>query len=96
MAIHKATLVWDSDKHSIVHLAMTNKNQYDAAFLRTCVEFYQMSQAGANVQQLVLERLARIENMLRSGVVMAAPDDVSIDGNDQTDEIFDDLLEQIE
>jgi len=95
MAIYKATLVWDSDKHPIVHLAMTNKGQTDAAFLRTCVEFYQMSQAGANVQQLVLERLASIENMLRSGVMVGASD-ISIDGDDKTDDIFDGLLEQME
>lgn len=96
MATHKTSIVWDEDKHPIVHLAMTNKDDVsDAAFLRTCVEFYQMSQAGANVQQLVLERLARIESILKSGIAVGGePDPPPPD--DKTDDIFDEVLEQIE
>lgn len=95
MAIHKATLVWDDEKHHIVHLAMTNKDVGDASFLRACIEFYEMSQAGANVQQLILERLAKIENMLKSGVVINGDGDKPV-MDDQTDDIFDEVLEQIE
>jgi hypothetical protein len=100
MAIHKCSIVWDNEKHPIVHLAMTNKDMGvgDAAFLRSCVEFYQMSQAGANVQQLILERLANIEAMLKNGIVISgdgSPQPAGA-GEDRTDDIFDDVLEQIE
>lgn len=92
MAIHRANIVWDDQKHPTVHLGMNNhEGESDAAYLRKCVEFYEMNKSGT-YQQAILERLASIERMLKSGVVVdePAPDDT------HTDEIFDNLLEQLE
>lgn len=95
MAIQKSTIVWDDQKHTAVHLGMSNhEGESDAAYLRKCVEFYEMNKGGT-VQQLILERLAAIERTLKQGVAIAS------DGNSQvpddfTDEIFDEALEQLE
>lgn len=90
--IHRANIVWDDKNHSIVHLGMSNHDgETDAAYLRKCVEFYELNKGGTN-QQLILERLARIENILRNGVIISD----SAPADSHTDEIFDDLLEQLE
>lgn len=91
--IRRVNLVYDTDRHTLVHLGLSNHSEdSDAAYLRKCVEFYEMNKGGTTNQQLILERLQRIENMLKNGVVVgeAAPDDTS------TDEMFDDLLAQLE
>lgn len=92
MAIHRANLVWDDEKHTIVHLGMANHSEdSDAAYLRKCVEFFEMNKGGTTNQQIILERLTRIENMLKGGVIVETKqDDIS------TDEIFDDLLAQLD
>jgi hypothetical protein len=93
MAIRRVNLVYDDQKHSIVHLGLANHSEdSDAAYLRKCVEFFEMNKGGLTNQQLILERLQRIENMLKSGVTVgdAALPDTS------TDEMFDDLLAQLE
>jgi len=93
--IHRANIVWDDQKHPAVHLGMTNhEGETDAAYLRKCVEFYEANKGGAGNQQLILERLSSIENMLRRGVAVGAEPHPPPD--DETDNIFDDLLEQME
>lgn len=90
--IRRVNLVYDDQKHSVVHLGITNHgDDSDAAYLRKCVEFYELNKGGLTNQQLILERLQRIENMLKSGVVgetTPTPDSAQ-------DDIFDDLLEQL-
>lgn len=92
MALQKSTIVWDDQRDTTVHLGMTNHDGSDAAYLRKCVEFYEMNKAGATGMQQILERLTRLEQMLKRGVVVGGQSDASSD----TDDIFDDLLEQIE
>lgn len=93
MALQKATITWDDQKDTTVHLGMNNHTETHAAYLRKCVEFYEMNKAGTN-QQLILERLASIERMLKNGVVIGGQPDT--DHDQQTDDIFDDLLGQME
>ena len=94
--IHRANIVWDEQRNSTVHLGMTNhEGESDAAYLRKCVEFYELNKGGATNQQLILERLARIETMLKNGLVLN-PDGQPQADDDQNDEIFDDLLGQLE
>lgn len=91
MALHKATLVWDDEKHMTVHLGMSNhEGESDTAYLRKCVEFYEMNKS--TNQQLILQRLASIERMLKEGVKV---DDQPVD-DALADEIFDEALEQLE
>lgn len=92
--IRRSNIVWDDQKHSTVHLGMTNHDESDAAYLRKCVEFYEINKAGATGMQLVLERLTRLEQLLKRGVVIGAGDDPAHD--DHTNDIFDELLEQME
>lgn len=94
MTIHRANLVWDDEKHITVHLGMSNHDEPDAAYLRKCVEFYEMNKAGTTGQQLILEHLQAIRRMLQNGVMIGAGEDTPPDP--QSDEIMDDLLEQIE
>jgi hypothetical protein len=92
MAIRRVNLVYDDQKHTIVHLGLANHSEdSDAAYLRKCVEFYEMNKGGLTNQQLILERLQRIENMLKNGVVMSE----AIQEDNNSDEIFDNLLDQL-
>lgn len=85
---------YDDEKHSVVHLGLKNHGEdSDSAYLRKCVEFFEMNKAGSTDQQLILEHLQIIRRMLQNGVVVGeggAPPDP------QGDEILDDLLEQME
>lgn len=88
---HRANIVWNEQSHPTVHLGMTNhEGETDAAYLRKCVEFYELNKNGATNQQLILERLTRIETMLKRGVAPIANNEPDT----TTEEIFDDLLEQ--
>jgi len=90
--MQRANIVWDEKKHPTVHIGMTNhEGETDAAYLRKCVEFYELNKSGATNQQQILERLTRIETMLKRGVnpLDDPPDDTA------TEEIFDDSLEQL-
>ena len=93
MPLHKSTIVWDDQRDTTVHLGMTNHTESDAAYLRKCVEFYEMNKAGAGGLQQVLERLGRLEHLLKRGVVIGAGDDPAPEDND---DIFDEMLEQME
>lgn len=91
--IRRVNLVYDDQKHSVVHLGITNhSDDSDAAYLRKCVEFYELNKGGLTNQQLILERLQRIENMLKSGVVVGETNPTP---DSTQDDIFDDLLEQL-
>lgn len=93
MTLHKATLTWDDQKHTVVHLGMANhEGETDAAYLRKCVEFYE---ANGGTLQLILQEIAALKHLIQRGVVVASGDDPA-DDHDATDEIFDDLLEQFE
>jgi len=87
---------YDPARHSLVHLGLTNHHEPStSAYIRKCIEFYEMNRGGAVNQHLILERLERIEKMLRGGLVVsaeAAPDD----NEAITDEILDEALEQLE
>lgn len=90
--MRKSNILWDEHHHPTVHLGMTNHaGESDAAYLRKCVEFYELNKGGAGNQQLILERLARIEAMLKRGVAPLPADDQP---DAAQEEIFDDLLEQ--
>lgn len=90
MATQKATLTWDDQKHTVVHLGMSNhEGETDAAYLRKCVEFYE---ANGGTLQLILQEITALRRMIKRGAVVAADDDPA----DDNDEIFDDLLEQFE
>lgn len=93
MTTHKASITWDNQKHAAVHLGMTNHGESDAAYLRKCVEFYEMNKGSATNQQIILERLTSIERMLKRGVVVG--DNNSAPEN-KNDELFDNLLSQLE
>lgn len=87
---------YDTEKHQIVHMGVKNhKEPSTAAYIRKCIEFYEINRGGAVNQHLILERLERIEKMLRAGVVVGsgetAPDEDAL-----TDEILDQALEQLE
>lgn len=87
---------FDTDKHSLVHIGLTNHTEPStSAYLRKCVEFYEMNRGGAVNQHLILERLERIEKMLRGGQVVSAQSDQP-DDDALTDEILDQALEQLE
>lgn len=93
---HIQPFSYDDQKHPLVHLGLTNQSEPSmSAYLRKCVEYYEINRGGAVNQHLILERLERIEKMLRAGVVVgggeSAPDDDAL-----TDEILDQALEQLE
>lgn len=93
MTTQRITLSYDDEKHSIVHLGLQNhSDDSDSAYLRKCIEFFELNKSGTN-QQLILERLATIERMLKKGVV---PIDQPTENDPDNDDLFDDLLEQIE
>jgi hypothetical protein len=90
----RINLSYDTEKHTLVHLGLTNHNEpSDSAYMRKCIEFFEMNKGGAVNQQLILERLARIELMLKNG---AAPVQSAPAVDDDTDDIFDEALEQLE
>lgn len=92
----RINLSYDSDKHPLVHLGLTNHSEpSDSAYMRKCIEFFEMNKGGAVNQQLILERLARIELMLKNGVVLSGGNS-SQDATDGSDEIFDSMLDQLE
>ncbi len=94
MATRRINLSYDDEKHQIVHLGLTNHGEpSDSAYMRKCIEFYELNKGGAINQGLILERLNRIEALLKSGVVTTPDRDT---GLDDTDDIFDDALEQLE
>lgn len=95
MGLRRVNMSYDDGRHKIVHLGLTNHTEpSDSAYIRKCIEFYEINKGGAVNQSLILERLNRIEAMLKSGVV-AAPGQVFDDGDD-TDDIFDDAIAQLE
>jgi len=87
---------YDPARHSLVHLGLTNHHEPStSAYIRKCIEFYEMNRGGAVNQHLILERLERIEKMLRGGLVVSA--EAAPDNNEAiTDEILDEALEQLE
>ncbi len=93
----RVNMSYDTEKHSVVHLGLSNHNEpSDSAYIRKCIEFFEMNKGGAINQHLILERLARIETMLKNGVTAVTGSNG--DGDDQayTDDIFDEALEQLE
>jgi hypothetical protein len=90
----RINLSYDTEKHALVHLGLTNHNEpSDSAYMRKCIEFFEMNKGGAVNQQLILERLARIELMLKNGTCISAAPAATAD--DDTDDIFDEALEQL-
>jgi len=86
---------YDDKKHSLVHLGLTNHHEASAsAYIRKCIEFYEMNRGGAVNQHLILERLERIERMLRGGVVVNG--EAQAEADTTADEILDEALEQLE
>jgi hypothetical protein len=94
MATRRVTLSYDDEKHVTVHLGLINHAEdSDSAYLRKCVEFFEMNKGEITHQQTVLDRLQRIENILKSGAVVGRDEQaVELRGG----EILDDLLEQME
>jgi hypothetical protein len=96
MTIQRVTLSYDSEKHSTVHLGLLNHGEdSDSAYLRKCVEFFELNKGGVTNQQLIIERLTRIESLLKNGVTISG-DVTDRDDETQSYEILDDLLEQLE
>lgn len=86
---------YDQEKHSLVHIGLENHKEPSAsAYIRKCIEFYEMNRGGAVNQHLILERLERIERMLRGGVVINGEASTAVDTT--ADEILDEALEQLE
>jgi hypothetical protein len=93
MGLRRVNMSYDDGRHEIVHLGLTNHTEpSDSAYIRKCIEFYEINKGGAVNQNLILERLNRIEAMLKNGVV-TTPDQDFADAD--TDDIFDDALEQL-
>jgi hypothetical protein len=88
---------YDDEKHTLVHLGLANHEEdSNSDYMRKCIEFYEMNKGGVVNQAQILERLARIEAMLKTGVVTVAGDDGRDTAEDYTDEIFDEALEQLD
>ena len=91
----RINLSYDDEKHPLVHLGLKNhKEPSDSAYMRKCIEFYELNKGGAINSQLVLEHLLEIRRMLQQGVVVASGDVEQTDA--KNDQILDDLLEQLE
>jgi hypothetical protein len=96
MTIQRVTLSYDDEKHTTVHLGISNHDEDNVStYLRKCVEFFELNKGGVTNQQLILDRLNRIETMLKNGVSLIG--DVTGQADEtQSDQILDDLLEQLE
>lgn len=95
--IRRVNLCYHPNKHSVVHLALANHTESsDAAYLRKCIEFYELHQGGGTGQRHIIERLDRIEALLRNGVALAVPPGQGDTAGDITDDILDEALEQLE
>lgn len=96
MTIQRVTLSYDDEKHSTVHLGILNHSEdSDSAYLRKCVEFFELNKGGVINQHLILDRLTRIESLLKNGVTITS-DVTDQDSEAQSYEILDELLEQLE
>jgi hypothetical protein len=93
MATQRITFSYDDERHTTVHLGLANHgDDSHSDYVRKCIEFYELNKSGATNQQLILERLQRIESMLKNGVTIGEGESTSPQGDD----ILDELLEQME
>ena len=93
MAIRRLNFCYDEEKDSLVYLGIQNHHEAStSAYLRKCVEFYEMNKSGAVSSQLILENLLEIKKLLKGGAVVVATEETA---DDQANQIFDSLLEQL-
>lgn len=91
MAIQRVTLSYDDERHTVVALGLANHSEdTDAAYIRKCIEFYELNKGGAVNQSLILDRLAAIERLLKNGAAV-----YTAEASPDNDKIFDELLEQL-
>lgn len=97
MAQRKVTLVWDDEKHPIVEQGIKNRplDENITQYLRKCVEAYEVSEINDNpFYASLLEKLTIIEHAIRTGSVI--PYDESNQTNQEQEDLFDSMLEQME
>jgi hypothetical protein len=91
MAVCRINLCWDDQRHNVVDFGLKHHAEANAsAYIRKCIEFYEMNKANTS-QSAILENLLEIKRMLLNGAVIATGQQPE----DDNDELFDDLLEQM-